>query len=84
MSAPSVSHSITVRLELPAQPTAVSRLSSAIEGAGGVVSAVDVSASGGEADAERIVAALRGMEGVVIGRVSDRVFLAHLGGKLSV
>ncbi len=97
MSAPSVSYSITVRLELPAQPTAVSRLTTVIEHAGGLVTAVDVSASGmdrlqvdvtcatgGEADAERIVEALREVDGVVIGRVSDRVFLAHLGGKLSV
>ena len=97
MSAPSVSYSITVRLEIPAQPSAVSRLTSVIERAGGMVTAVDVSASGmdrlqvdvtcatgGERDAERIVEALREVDGVVIGRVSDRVFLAHLGGKLTI
>ncbi len=97
MSTPSVSYSITVRLEIPAQPTAVSRLTSLIEGEGGLVTAVDVSASGidrlqvdvtcatgGEADAERVVAALRALDGVRIGHVSDRTFLAHLGGKLSI
>ncbi len=97
MSTPSVSYSITIRLELPAQPAAVSRLTSVIEGAGGLVTAVDVSesgveylrvdvtcATGGEEDAARIVKAVREMSGVRIGPVSDRVFLAHLGGKLSI
>ena len=97
MSTPSVSYSITIRLELPAQPAAVSRLTSVIESHGGLVTAVDVSASGvdrlqvdvtcatgGEAEGERIVAALRDIEGVHIDRVSDRTFLAHLGGKLSI
>jgi malate dehydrogenase (oxaloacetate-decarboxylating) len=97
MSTPSVSYSITIRLELPAQPAAVSRLTSVIESHGGLVTAVDVSASGvdrlqvdvtcatgGEAEGERIVAALREIEGVHIDRVSDCTFLAHLGGKLSI
>ena len=43
---PSVSYSITVRLELPAAGGAVSRLTAAVEQAGGVVSALDVTASG--------------------------------------
>ncbi|ACQ81771.1 Malate dehydrogenase (oxaloacetate-decarboxylating) [Beutenbergia cavernae DSM 12333] len=97
MSAPSVSYSITIRLEITAQPAAVSTVTAVVERAGGVVTAVDVSASGidrlqldltcatgGEDDAARIVEALRGVDGVTIGRVSDRVFLAHLGGKLSI
>lgn len=97
MSAPSVSYSITVRLDLPAMPTAVSLLTTAVEAAGGVVTAVDVSASGpdrlqvdltcatgGEEDARTIVTALGEVEGVRIGRVSDRTFLAHLGGKIQI
>jgi malate dehydrogenase (oxaloacetate-decarboxylating) len=97
MSTPSVSYSITIRMELPAGPAAVSRLTTAIESRGGLVTAVDVSESGidrlqvdvtcataGEADAERIVAALREIEGLKVGPVSDRTFLAHLGGKLSI
>ena len=47
-SVPSVSYSITVRLEVPARPTAVSELTTAIEGAGGVVTALDVTASGAD------------------------------------
>ena len=97
MSSPSVSYSITVRLEIPARPTAVSTITTKVEEAGGVVTAVDVSASGidrlqvdltcatgGEADAKRIVEALGTVDGVKIGRVSDRTFLAHLGGKISI
>ena len=45
-ASPSVSNSITVRLELPGRPTAVSELSTVIEKAGGVVSGLDVTASG--------------------------------------
>ncbi|HLR27257.1 MAG TPA: NAD-dependent malic enzyme, partial [Ruania sp.] len=97
MSSPSVSYSITVRLEMPAQPAAVSTISTMVEHASGVVTAVDVSASeadrlqvdvtcatGGEDDAKHVVDALGTIEGVVIGRVSDRTFLAHLGGKIEI
>jgi malate dehydrogenase (oxaloacetate-decarboxylating) len=94
---PSVSYSITVRLEVPAGGSAVSRLTTAVEQAGGVVTALDVTASGHErlridvtcaaADTEhagRLVEAMRAVEGVEIGRVSDRTFLMHLGGKISM
>ncbi|WP_376783473.1 NAD-dependent malic enzyme [Miniimonas arenae] len=97
MSTPSVSYSITVRLELPSRPSVVSTLTTVVEQEDGLVTAVDVSgsetdrlqvdltiATGGEADAARIVDALRAIDGVTIGRVSDRVFLAHLGGKLTI
>jgi malate dehydrogenase (oxaloacetate-decarboxylating) len=93
----SVSYSITVRLEVPARPTAVSELTTAIEKIGGVVTALDVTASGadrirvdltcatrGGEHAEEVVAALRALPGVDIGRVSDRTFLVHLGGKLRI
>ncbi len=94
---PSVSYSITVRLELPARPTAVSELTSAIEQAGGIVTAIDVTASGSDRvridltcaardsdHASELVEVLRQRDGVEIGKVSDRTFLMHLGGKLSV
>jgi malate dehydrogenase (oxaloacetate-decarboxylating) len=93
----SVSSSITIRLELPARPRAVSELTGLIEARGGVVTALDVTASGpdrvrvdvtcatrGSEHAESIAAAVRAMEGVVVERVSDRTFLVHLGGKLRV
>jgi malate dehydrogenase (oxaloacetate-decarboxylating) len=96
-SVPSVSSSITVRLELPARSTAVSELTHAIEHAGGVVTALDVTASGvdrlqvdvtcatrGGDHVPVIMESLRALAGVDIGKVSDRVFLMHLGGKLRV
>src|SRR5690349_5967872 len=96
-SLPSVSSSITVRLELPARSTAVSELTHAIEVAGGVVTALDVTASGldrlqvdvtcatrGGDHVNTIVESLRALSGVDIGPISDRVVLMHLGGKLRV
>ena len=96
-SAPSVSSSITVRMQVEARPTAVSELTTSIEQSGGIVTALDVTASGheritvdvtcatrGEEHANEIVAALRAHPGVVVDRVSDRTFLLHLGGKLSI
>src|SRR3978361_1835238 len=45
---PSVSYSITVRLEVPAGGSTVSKLTTAVEQAGGLVTALDVTASGHE------------------------------------
>ena len=96
-AAPSVSNSITVRLELPARATAVSELTTAIERSGGLVTGLDVTASGpsrlrvdvtaaarDSSHADEIVEAMRAVEGVQIGKVSDRTFLVHLGGKLKI
>jgi len=94
---PSVQYSITIRLEAPAKNTAVSELTSIIELAGGSVTAVDVNHSDAERvrvdltcactnseHAAEIVESLKKVEGVVVGKVSDRTFLAHLGGKLTI
>ncbi len=96
-SLPSISYSITVRLEAPARGNAVSQLTAAVEEVGGVVTALDVTASGRErltidvtcaasdtAHAEQITAALAAIDGVTIGKVSDRTFLMHLGGKIEI
>ncbi|EST25558.1 malate dehydrogenase [Streptomycetaceae bacterium MP113-05] len=96
-TAPSVSYSMTVRLEVPAGGTAVSQLTTAVESSGGSVTGLDVTASGHErlridvtiaasstAHAESIVQQLRGIEGVALGKVSDRTFLMHLGGKIEM
>lgn len=96
-TAPSVSYSMTVRLEVPASGTAVSQLTTAVESHGGSVTGLDVTASGHEklridvtiaatstAHADEIVAQLRTIEGVVLGKVSDRTFLMHLGGKIEM
>src|SRR3954463_16040504 len=96
-TAPSVSYSITVRLEVPASGTAVSQITTAVESHGGSVTGLDVTASGHEklridvtiaasstAHADEIVQQLRGIEGVTLGKVSDRTFLMHLGGKIEM
>ncbi|HEX6937143.1 MAG TPA: NAD-dependent malic enzyme [Actinomycetes bacterium] len=96
-SQPSISYSITVRLEVPARGNAVSQLTHAVEEAGGVVTALDVTASGHEglridvtcaatdtSHAQQLTQALAKVEGVVIGKVSDRTFLVHLGGKIEI
>ncbi len=96
-SAPSSSYSITVRLEVPSRGNAVSQLTAAVEQAGGVVTALDVTASGHERlqidvtcaasdtdHATQLTDALASVEGVTIGRVSDRTFLLHLGGKIEI
>jgi len=94
---PSVSNSITVRLEVPAGGASVSGLTTAVEQAGGSITALDVTASGHERlridvtcaardtnHAEELVEVMRRVPGVVIGKVSDRVFLAHIGGKIAM
>jgi Malic enzyme, NAD binding domain len=93
--APSVSYSITVRLEVASRGRAVSEITRAVEHTGGVVTALDVTSGGNErlrvdvtcaardtAHAEAIVAALAAIDGVTVHKVSDRTFLLHLGGKI--
>jgi malate dehydrogenase (oxaloacetate-decarboxylating) len=92
-----VSYSITVRLEVPAGGSSVSLLTAAVERVGGAVTALDVTASGHERlridvtcaardteHADQLVEAMRAVPGVVIGKVSDRTFLMHLGGKIEM
>ncbi|MEY9849813.1 NAD-dependent malic enzyme [Streptacidiphilus sp. MAP5-3] len=94
---PSVSNSITVRLEVPARGNAVSQITTSVESSGGTVTGLDVTASGLEAlridvtiaavsvaHADEIVEKLRTIEGISIGKVSDRTFLMHLGGKIEM
>lgn len=94
---PSVSYSITVRLELDAGGSAVGSLTNAVEQVGGMITALDVAAAGHERiridvtcaardtdHAQAIVDALGGVEGVVVHKVSDRTFLMHLGGKIEM
>src|SRR5687768_16151186 len=46
---------------------------------------VDLTCAAPDADrADQIAVALRGVEGVTVGKVSDRTFLLHLGGKIEV
>ena len=93
VAAPSISYSITVRLEIASGGTAVSQLTTTVEDAGGIVTALDVSPSGadnlridltcatsGTEHADRVVGSLEALEDVDVRKVSDRTFLMHLGG----
>ncbi|SIO88389.1 NAD-dependent malic enzyme [Nocardiopsis sp. JB363] len=94
---PSVSYSITVRLELDAGGSAVGSLTNAVEQVGGMITALDVAAAGHERiridvtcaardteHAQSIVDALGAVDGVTVHKVSDRTFLMHLGGKIEM
>ncbi|MBR8740454.1 NAD-dependent malic enzyme [Nocardiopsis sp. MG754419] len=94
---PSVSYSITVRLELDAGGSAVGSLTNAVEQVGGMITALDVAAAGHERiridvtcaardteHAQAIVDALGAVDGVTVHKVSDRTFLMHLGGKIEM
>lgn len=94
---PSASYSITIRLEFAASSATVSDITGRIEGHDASVVALDVSASGpsrlraditvltaGESHAREIVSDLGTLDGVELGKVSDRTFLAHIGGKLKI
>jgi len=96
-SQPSISYSITVRLEVPAGGSTISSLTTCVEDAGGIVTALDVTASGHDrlridvtcaasdtTHADSIVAAIRQIEGVAVHKVSDRTFLMHLGGTIQM
>ncbi|HSA54012.1 MAG TPA: NAD-dependent malic enzyme [Yinghuangia sp.] len=96
-AAPSASYSITARLEVPAGGLSVSRLTNTVESAGGSVTGLDVTASGHDRlrvdvtiaasstdHASELVEALSSIEGVSLGKVSDRTFLMHLGGKIEM
>ncbi|MFL6117088.1 MAG: NAD-dependent malic enzyme, partial [Catenulispora sp.] len=96
-ASPSVSNSITVRLEAPSYGNAVSGITRVVEDAGGVVTGLDVSgssrdrlrvdvtiATSSEEHARAVTEALGKIAGVEVGKVSDRVFLMHLGGKIEM
>ena len=93
--APSVSYSITVRLEVPSRGRAVSELTHAVEQAGGAVTALDVTPSatsgcgstsparpGTPSTPRRSSRRWRRSTGSRSSKVSDRTFLLHLGGKI--
>jgi malate dehydrogenase (oxaloacetate-decarboxylating) len=91
------SNSITMRLYTAPDHGVVGAVATAIAGAGGVVTAIDVtdsshdrlvvdvtcSAADGDhaIELEKVVAAV---PGVTVHKVSDRTFLIHLGGKIEV
>jgi malate dehydrogenase (oxaloacetate-decarboxylating) len=94
---PSVSYSLTIRVEIPAVAGSFAKVAAAIGDAGGDLGAIDlvrvakghrvrdITVSASDADhGQRIVDAVRALPGVRIVNVSDRTFLMHLGGKIEV
>ena len=94
---PSASFSAAIRVRIENHPGAFARLAAAIGEAGGLLGAIDLVRVEGstkirdvnvladdEPHLDTIVTAVRSVEGVEVIHVSDRVFLAHLGGKLEV
>jgi malate dehydrogenase (oxaloacetate-decarboxylating) len=94
---PSAGFSITIRVQVPADASAIGRLTTAVGDAGGVVTAVDVVDSdpttvvvdvtcdtADSAHADQVVDILEELPDVDVRKVSDRTFLLHLGGKIEV
>ena len=94
---PSAGFSITIRVAVPAESTAIGRIATAVGGAGAIVTALDVVDSdhvrvvadvtcdtSDAHHADQVVAALQMVDGVEVRKVSDRTFLLHLGGKIEV
>jgi malate dehydrogenase (oxaloacetate-decarboxylating) len=94
---PSASYSLTLRVKLSSKTGTLGELTVAIGRAGGDIGAIDIVSVGRDAivrdvtvnagSAEHgklIVEAAKGVDGVEVINVSDRVFLMHLGGKIEV
>jgi malate dehydrogenase (oxaloacetate-decarboxylating) len=86
-----------MRVRLENHPGAFAALAAAIGEAGGLLGAIDLVRVGrghkvrdvtflaaDAAHVERILAAVRDVPGIEVEHISDRTFLAHLGGKLEV
>jgi malate dehydrogenase (oxaloacetate-decarboxylating) len=97
MATPSPGYSITVRMDVPSSARATGDLVAAVAGAGGSVTALDVTESHADRlvvdvtcdasdvdHADVITEALNQVAGARVRKVSDRTFLLHLGGKLEV
>ena len=93
----SASFSATIRVALENRPGSFAHLATAVAEEGGLLDAIDlvrveddkkvrdVTVLGADAaHIERIVAAVRALDGVTVEHVSDRTFLLHLGGKLEM
>jgi malate dehydrogenase (oxaloacetate-decarboxylating) len=94
---PGPGYSITVRVEAPPSASAAGDLTTAVGRVGGVLTAFDVVESNADAivvditanvsngdHVEDVTKELDSLPGVRVRKVSDRTFLMHLGGKLSV
>ena len=94
---PSAGFSITIRVAVTADASAIGRLTTCVGEAGAIVTALDVVDSdhlrvvadltcdtADSKHADQVVASLKSLDGVEVRKVSDRTFLLHLGGKVEV
>ncbi|HEX2915720.1 MAG TPA: malic enzyme-like NAD(P)-binding protein [Chloroflexia bacterium] len=94
---PNASYSFTLRIEIPNKVGMLSHVMDAISDAGGDLGAIDIVqatrdvmirditvAAGDEAHSQYIVDKVKLVPGVTVVNFSDRTFLLHLGGKISV
>jgi malate dehydrogenase (oxaloacetate-decarboxylating) len=94
---PSASFSAAIRVRIENSPGAFARLAAAVGEAGGLLGAIDLVRverrtkvrdvtvlADDETHLQSIVEAVHAVEGVEVVHVSDRTFLAHLGGKIEV
>ncbi|HKO61998.1 MAG TPA: malic enzyme-like NAD(P)-binding protein, partial [Pyrinomonadaceae bacterium] len=95
--APSASYSLTLRVKIPSHAGSFGTVATAIGKAGGDIGAIDIVSSGPDyivrditvsavssEHGEKIVIAVREIDGVEVINVSDLTFLMHLGGKIEV
>ena len=91
------SYSITVRLHTGTDAAVIGQLATAVSNVGGITTALDIVESSHDrlvvdltcsaidgSHAEELIAAIRNVDGVKVHKVSDRTFLLHIGGKISV
>ena len=96
-SSPSPGYSITLRVAVSSSAGSTTDLASAVADTGAAVTALDIVESSHDAivvdvtcntvdeeHAEKISAVINSRPGMTVRKVSDRTFLLHLGGKLSV
>src|SRR5437868_7327718 len=94
---PSASYSLTLRVKLSSRSGTLGEVTTAIGRAGGDIGAIDIVSvsqdwivrdisvnSRSNEHGERIVEAVRDIDGIEIVNVSDRTFLMHIGGKIEV
>ncbi|MEO7131877.1 MAG: NAD-dependent malic enzyme [Dermatophilaceae bacterium] len=95
--ATTASYSITMRIHAGTDPRIIGALAVKVADGGGITTALDIvdstadslvidlTCSASDADhASELVDAVETLEGVHVHKVSDRVFLLHLGGKIGV
>jgi len=94
---PNASYSVTLRLEIPNKVGMLAQVMASISASGGDLGAIDIVqishgvmvrditvAAGDELHSQQIVDKVREIPEVRVINVSDRTFLLHLGGKISV